>query len=675
MNEQIIRGGKLYISSKGLKFYLPEKTVGTIWQRNKGEIKHLNGCSFIQFENIPKPSLLKLPSKDILISKCRSIENDETIDLYENQMLKQKEKGFIKFKSLYKNSYNLSHEKALEAAQLHAVWQYIIRLTVDEQNRDTLRLFEAFNKVYPGKYKCYNSFANAKSEAIKKGAASVALDNRIFTAPNNVTRVSELQKYWTAGILSIGKKYSNRKVWELLTKLCEETKNKPPSKSWIDKYRKKLLRSNIDIFASRYGNEKSFASKQPFASMQHAKYALDQFQMDGFTLPFWIEGFKRFVIVIIRDAYSKKIIGSAVGESENTILIMAALRDAIINTGSLPFEILTDNHSFNQTKEAEYFKSEIDKIGTHFTVTSNPQHKSIIERYNKHLDSLCKDYSGYVGEGIRSRNVDARPKQEMLDDYAKPQNQLTKEAIQLIGIEIVDRFNSTVLPKQGKTPNQLFDESEKPHAFPVSLSDRIKILTAQTELKVNRGQINIKRGTTKYEYQLPANLYELYNDETVIVRYEDLNEGVYLYDKRTDESIIFLEQKTKIHGALANQTDEDLQLLYKNKGRLNGIKTQAKKRNEDLTREALEQNPEAYNLLNKITTPKDLLKEFEEKSHLKRIAEDRGISFDKVHIPTRESELDNTSLKPLQPKYKNPFTAYGHTIKKYNPLQDLEDDL
>jgi Cft2 family RNA processing exonuclease len=128
--------------------------------------------------------------------------------------------------------------------------------------------------------------------------------------------------------------------------------------------------------------------------------------------------------------------------------------------------------------------------------------------------------------------------------------------------------------------------------------------------------------------------------------------------------MIELKPKLLIHGAKADQTQTDIDLLNKNKGRISGIKSKSKKENEALTAAALKANPEAYELLNKITTPKNILKELEENANLKRVVIDEGINIKTIHIPNRESEMDNVSFMPANKKNDTPFAPNNHSIRK-----------
>lgn len=663
-NEFFLEKSKLYLSYTYLKKYgISEKTMGAWVQRKACKVLRRDGLAFLNYDEIPAPTRKKLPRKIDLEAECNLARHEEKVDTFLEGILNAHKLGWIQHVEPYKAKFpTLDRQKINRAAKLHAVWQYIL----DNAGSDCFALYNAFNKVYAGKYKSYNSFANAKSKAVKNGAEFMAIDQRWFTARLNIKEISVVNRYWAAAVISIGKKYKPSEVHKKLCYMCKEAGKTPPSLSWVQKYQRHILKKNFSINESRNGKSTASATQLTFITTHHARYALDQVQLDGKVMPFWVkvgnDKYERYSIVIARDAYSKKIIGFSVGRSENTTVIMSALKKAIVNTGCLPYEILTDNHAFHQTSEAANFIDAVSKIGTQYTVTHSPTHKSIIERYNKHLDALCKGYHGYLGEGIKSKTVDAHPSQETIDQYGK--DQLSEDEVKLIAIEIVDEFNNTILPKEGKTPNQLFEESEKPNCFPLSVFDRAKILLAQTECKVTRGQITIKRGFDKHEYQLSAELYAKYNNETVIVHYEDLNECIYLFEKDTETPIAELKPKAIIHGALANQTEKDNELLNKNKGRIVGIKSQADKANEKLTEEAMNVNPNAYNLLNKVTTPKNVLKELEKKAHLQELAEEEGIKLKKVVIPTRADELDNDSFKPQKKVNDSPFTPKNHQIRK-----------
>lgn len=676
----ILQNEQLYLSYDYLKTLgITQKDLENWSYRKISEKAIFNGQTFLLYNSIPEKRLKQLPTKENLIATYHANKHDENVEHYYNAFLYQTTKGWIQYREQYKDAfYNLKDEKLNQTAKLHAVWQYVKDNSILHE-RNTKYQYLAFDKIFPKHYKSYNCFANVKAKVLKNGAAS-CYDNRNRTAKENVPKIKPVNEYWAASLISLGSKLNNRQVHEKIVIACEKAGIKPPSQKWVEKYRTNLLRGNIVVYKSRYGAKQTNNKMLPFLSVQQALNIHDCWMIDGWTMPFFVKdstgSFKRYSLVIVMDSYSKKIIGFSVAESENTISIMEAYKDAIINTECLPFEIVSDNHSFNKTTEAANFKTIAEKIGVTFTVTSNPQHKNRIERSNKYLDALCRDYYGYTGEGLRAKSDDARPKDELLTQYAATQT--TVDEVKLIAIKIVTDFNNQIQKATGKTPNERYAESKAVHSFKVSLADRIQLLTTKTTAKVSRGQITIKRGGFTYQYKLSASHYAALNNTTVAVYYEDLTESIYVYDNKTDDFITEVKIKSQAHGAIANQSDNDIVLLNKNKGRLKGIETQARKKLENLRNAATEAHPDAYELLDPLTTPKDIIATFRENSELKRMAADKGVNLENAYVPERHAGIEVQALKPVKKVNESPFTpkttAIHMTAEEYLKANQIEID-
>lgn len=674
MKKYLLKNDVLYVSYLFLRSRgIPEKTIGS-WGKNKTrDVIYDEGKAYINYDDIPNLSKEKLPKKITLIAECRVSETNEQVEAYVDKTTFLLTKGCVKYRNEYKEKYKISNENALKAGQLKAFWQWVI----DAGIKDTRNLFEAFNKVMPGKYKSYNVFANVKSTAAKEGVEKAAFDKRWLEASKNVKRIAYDIRLVAGAIISIGKKYSDAHVHRQLITYCSKFNIEPPSERWVNLHRQEILKNPV-IYQSRNG-AKATKTVLPYQSLIHAANPLDQLQFDGWNFPYYIinskgETFHRPVIVVVRDAYSKKIVGFSVGETENTIVIMEALKSAINNTGMLPFEFLTDKHSFNSTKEAEYFVSQVTAIGSKFEVDINPQRKSIVERYFKHFDALCKDYYGYIGEGRRTRNINGIPKQEILNDVQKVQNHLTLDQVKLRAVEIVDSFNNAVLPNVGKSPNQLFDEKEKVNAYALSFEDRVKVLSPVIKLKINRGQINIERAGTKYEFALTDSEILKCNGDFVNVRYEALDEEVLVFNEKTDDYITTLKPKRKAHGAIANQTPEDTKIFLQAKGRHSGLIKKSKDQIEEMRNKGLAANPEVFEYLDPMLTPKNELKEIEQKAHLKLHAEDIGVNVDSVYVPDVESDFNDTPFKQVEKKSKGPFKVdKDHVFRKID-LSEFDDN-
>ncbi|WP_315814065.1 transposase family protein [Paraflavitalea speifideaquila] len=327
-------------------------------------------------------------------------------------------------------------------------------------------------------------------------------------------------------------KLTNAKIHEAIVKLCKEANiNVVPSVEWVKKHRRRALK-NHEIFKSRYGAQAAINELEPYAKINHAKNANSQWQIDGFTLPFYfgkIGEYNKLVFFAVVDSHSKKMLGYSFGESENTLVIFAALKDAVSNTGYLPAEFVCDNHSFNKTDEAKDLKTKLDSYGIHWTVSHNPRYKSILERTFKHFNEhFLKNYPGWTGQGILTKDKEGRPAQEYIDKFQKAGYRLTEDQIRINVIEAVEHYNNTVLKKHSKTPAQMYSESSKPHAIEVNLFEQARIFIPCKKAKVQRGQINITRRGVLYEYQLSADLMHQYNNQEVFVRYENLHDEIYI---------------------------------------------------------------------------------------------------------------------------------------------------
>jgi hypothetical protein len=670
-NNIYLDGKDLYLSYHYLrKNNISSKTIQDWKQDNRGIRITIENEVYVLYKSIPNRTRKKLLPADKIISQ----ESNRNSYTRITEVLKEaKYFQHSKYKCFYENDSALTTEQVTRFCQLHSVFQRIIDLKEAEGSRDLKNLYEVFNDLFPNKYSSKHALSNSIRKAMANGIIYVAMDKRVFGNNNEQTsqKISPVTQYWMANLIAHPRKFSSPKILELISIACDEKGYSKPSLSWIKKHRLRLLK-NVDIYQSRYGQQE-VNKKMPYVTLKSASFANDQWQMDGWTLPFWVDNekkFQRYVLVRLIDNNSKKIVGYSVGKSENGSLIMEAIRDAVNNTGVLPYEILTDNHSFNQTKEALNLQSLLSKKGTRWIVTQNPQYKSIVERYNRHLDNLCKDHYGYLGEGIRSKSIDAIAKPEMVDQYLK--NHLSEEENKAIAIEVVERYNKKTAIN-GKSPNDLYNENANPYPIQANIFDRAELLTTQTESKINRRQITIKKGIEKYEFQLPSHLYMQYNDTVVIIRYEDLRDGIYLFDKKTGEAIIELHLKNKINGAKINQSDTDIMALNKHAGRIKSIKTKAAKQLKDITERALSIDPDAYSILNPLTTPKNVLQELQQDADFKRTAEAKGLVFSTLQVPDRYNPGVTTSLQPKK-RETNPFRIDNNKIEIIDPKKDIDNN-
>lgn len=677
--------GQIYLSYSFLiQSGISRSTVQDWQQRGVTSVFKDGLNAFIPLTDIPKRSIQKLPSESELKALLKEDKKDEQSEnIY--QQLKNAMSDSGDYRQYYRRTYGLSADEAIKAAMKRAVWDKLLFLYERKRNGKSVAngyldaAFKAYKRIYPTSYTHKHSLIRAIKVAETGGVDAIIIDKRIYAnSKKHTQKYDKRHFYMLHTLVSIGKAYKAPAIRDKMQTMCDEMGIATPSISWI-KQQKALIVNQLEINEARFGAEQ--ADKiTPYASMKGALYADDQYQVDGWNLPFYYLGKNKqgnprlstLVLVAVKDAYSRKIVGYSIAKSENRLSLMEALEDAVKTTKALPFELVTDNHSYNETKEVGSFKSDTEKMGMTWTVDSNPKRKAIAERGFKDLgERFCKDHYGYIGQGIRTKDRDGRSKQELIDSYMKSGKILTEDEIVMIGVEVVLLFNKTVAKLHKKSPNQMYEESEKPNRVDVDFYQQLKIFTKCTEYKIRRGQINIEVAGKKHEYQLSAEHFHKYNNATVIVRYETLS-CIYLFDIKTDVAICALKQKEKAHSALANQTPEDIEILNRNKGRLNGIRALARKEHEELTKEAEKLYPGIVELVNRRTAPKDVVKMAEEDEVYRRAVEERGINIGYVASVKKESELELASLKaPAQTKReRSPFAPKKSKISIIDENED-----
>ncbi len=627
-------------------------------KRNIGDRIYIGKYAYINYDTIPVATRKKLPGKSSFIAAYHEAQHDTITERFFLRMEQAYLKGFVKYRELYRN-LGVKFDDITSYAQHHAVWAVVLELHKQDKKPKLRNIWQAYSRLYPGRF-AYNRMNYAINKADRLGIENLLIHK--YNVPER--KYSELLDKWVLDALSSGKAYSQVQIWEFVKELCGEYNLKSPSLTWV-KYKCRELVPLVN--ETRYSADKDRYGKLPYKGILRAENAGDQWQIDGWRLPFYMNGYKTLSLFWVLDACTGKVVGYEIDYSENTETILKGLEDAVCNTGYLPFEIVSDNHSFNETKEAESFKNEIARLGTTWTVSENPRRKSLVERSFKTFgEKFCKLEYGYIGEGIRTRNPNGRTSQELVDKYTKSGTFLTEEQIKLIAIKLVDAYNNKA--DKGKSRAELYEQSEKKNAIRIGKEDYLRLFIRETEITIRRGQINLQRGGVKYEYQLNASQYGKLNDKKVRVRYESFDE-IYLFDMETDEFIDTVKKKVYTHGALANQTEEDMREYFHHKGRLAGIRSDRKKSQTAIARKAECIDPEAAYAMNRKLTPKDVIEEFERNGKLREEAEKRGITLDTVprmkvfsEVKTSNPEADRKTKKLRE----SPFSVTEEQRRNFN---------
>lgn len=588
-----------------------------------------SGKVAILYSSIPEPTRKKLPPLEELKRLKTKQAREEESELIYRDILEHMQcaytYGFTQFRQIYIDM-GFSLDKVTEYARKHAVWQYFIDAFYSEPGlisplKEGVR---AYNELYPGQIK-YNRFCGLIKKALDEGIPSVVIKKKPSGRPKEFNEVYE---YWVMQLASSGKAYSRADIHREICAMCEELgpQYKKPGISTVKRFYDKWKPA---IQESRYGKDKTRFEKMGYVSIIKARHANTQWQVDGWRLPFYVKGYETLCLFWVIDAHSGRVVGYKIAETENTETILDGLENAVRNTGALPFEIVSDNHSFNQTKIAENFKAELDSMGCTWTVTENPRYKAIVERSFKTLAALyIKKQYGYIGEGIKTKNPDGRTSQELFDKYTSGNGWLTFDQVVAIAVYCVHEYNNR-MDKNGKTPIMRYEESEKPGEIRLENMETnphfYNLFTRDMNImSVRKGQVKFTRAGAEYEYQLSSRLAQEWNDKEVRVRYVNPMDGIYIYTPDTDEALGYVPLKPKAHGAKFDQTEKDVEIMSKTKSINKSVQNRNKEKLLNLQGNTLNIDPKAVELVNQRNTPKNVIEELRKNSALANEFERNG---------------------------------------------------
>ncbi len=651
-----------------------------------------------RYDSIPPRTRARLPWKneaelrDIIRESeadgCQQQVSQEVLSLF-TQLQSVQEKGYVDCRKHY---LAYGSEKARAYAKKYVVWAKLIQL---REKHTVATLFAAYDTLEPNAYKSAESFGNALRRAIDAAEAGSLIEFVRHGNHGNKNANDTLPEhgYWARLLVSMGKGFEAPFICEKVNWMCDELGIKRKVKvSWVKKY---LARPDVRFATDGYRFGLDMARKElPYLPLESALFANDQWQIDGWHVPFChpaqvtnragrtVTSLQRLVLFAVRDAHSRKLLGYAFGETENTALILKAIRQAVQNTGKLPAEIVSDNHSFNKTAEAEYLKQAMEDLGTEWTVTMNPQHKAIIERYFNLFDErFCKPVQGWIGGSPLSHKLNARPKMEVRDELKKTANTRTKEGVIALMTRLLEEANAaSTTTRQPLSPNERYAASAQPNARPVEATAFMELFWKTTRSTVGRGGVTLEKEGQRHYFQLPTGeLQERWYKQTVVVRYDDDYERVYLFDPANEAPICAIDRAKPVHGAKVNQQGADMSGYAKQGHLLRGIEQQKRQNNQQLRDEVDAKHGEVpYELMSKLTTPKADYYTADTEYRIGQVLKEHDVNEDLL-VPVREIDplkgtvFSRTARKAALTTKKSPLQATG-SLEILDPNPTYEDD-
>lgn len=579
------------------------------------------------------------------------------------------------FNAINERYPNIKNTLVREYATRCAVAEYI-KANYQNGNRWEREIFfNAYHKVLPTHFdiskKTYlHSFSNYLSAIFSSNdLISVCVDSRSnVKAPDRrpAYMMELLEKaFATSACITAADAY------RMVSERCRAANEPCQSKENVKKIWAEFKRNDAR-YAAKYG-EREAAKRRQFTSFIKAENRLTLVQCDGKVVPFFVQkadgkGAERWTVFLVQDSHSYKYIYHTSGRMENAELMLPALEGMVKETGYWPHEIIFDKHSATKVTALTSIFDKVQEMGAIVDITTNPQAKAMVERENQNLDAIWKLYPHYLGKGVTSKTLGARPTQEAINEAYKPENYKTAEEIRALITNAILKYNNT--PKEqlgGLTPNEAWERSQVVAAYKISDDMRAKLFKPVKVYKVIRGQITIYHAGKKHEYQLSKNEYHLYNDLMVEVSYEDLYEGIYLYEVKTGNFIGYVPPKEKIKLAKFDRTERDYELLNRQTGRKAGINKAAI---DEVIKMTSKQNPD----LDYSPFTKDIRKDVADDRQLRTALAIEGV--DMRETPDRTAQIGAADTKiaiEVEKHNKRPFAPKNHKTGMFNPSELIND--
>jgi len=340
----------------------------------------------------------------------------------------------------------------------------------------------------------------------------------------------------------------------------------------------------------------------PFFELINAVNPWDQWQMDEWHIEFKARdrsSTKRLIMFTIMDAASRKVIHVEFCENLDSEVVRKAISEAVIkSSGRFPAEIVSD---FSTSNTADIMKDIFDYVKAshpefHWTISSNPNRKAILERWFGTLNSMwLSPHFGQTGTGWGEREYSGPAKfveyllnrPELLEDI---------EGLKAMITGIIDQYNSNGTHPDILSPNEFISSHRAVNAIGLPLHEIAFMFgkkftrgMTNTTVECEVGNKNRAPMTRKYKSHSP-----------ILAKYTEDEVDFYINDMALDIAFIFAKDSStflgdahefeRFHTAHINKTKKDTEILD---GLLGERKAMIKK--------LMAEKPDAIAALSKIT--------------------------------------------------------------------------
>jgi len=475
-------------------------------------------------------------------------------------------------RSIYCNFFS-DEEKIEMYCKTHVLFAKILELNSMDFGIKIKDLYNAYC-TYDGlifetnsKGSFYNKILNVK----KANSIEEELINGHRNQISNNRKVIEDVMIEIKRLLANPKNFSANYITLKVNDYLVRTNRKTISQTTVEKY---ILLFRNEVAISKYGIQYVKNNMMPFVDFTPPHKEGILWQMDGTRFQFpYKDGTKDYNFLtyyIVIDAFDKRIIGYSYDDGENTEMAIEAFEMACRAKKYLPTEITTDNSPAYKAKDYVSMVVNARSMGVNWRINKvkNPRDNSYVERTFKLIqEKYCKKYDGYVGDGIKSRNINGRPSPEEISKFLRKKNLRTRAEVITLIQKIIEEYNESVDRKNLMRKDEFalkMHGKKKINPIPLDSSKYAILFWTCRDLKLQNSMISFDVDNE------PCN-YKIYDDEIIIkyhglrvrVRYDkaDLSK-VMLFEIGSNKYICTLERFIAIPKAGAERDDEQNSQLY-----------------------------------------------------------------------------------------------------------------
>lgn len=405
---------------------------------------------------------------------------------------------------------------------------------------------------------------------------------------------------WVMQLRVMGQNYTNTWIIKKVTAMCALIGYECPSESWFSR---ELAKEKVKILTgtARFGEDSRNAHRyRAYVPLKNALFAGDCWQVDATRiniLPFMkkveVDGKTKrreeFVILVaVRDVHSGDLVAVHIDTKEDCDGYINVMRQAVRNTGHLPYEVVFDRFPGHNTDKWELVKTNMERCGTKVTVTHKANGKAKLERFWSTFQTVfMQDSDKYYGEGILSRSIFARKSSEYLKSTRKAALasgwDFEKAWDEVVGM--VECYRTRKLSDYKRnckihlSPSELYAQSDKLNVVTVLPFQMAQCFWQFKDATINGGMVKTTILNVDYFYAIAVEDYTILKEGrkvTLGYDYDDLSK-VFVFERNNIQH--FLCEAQEQSRVLVTGPDANWEEYGKADARNNAIK---KKLKEDL---------------------------------------------------------------------------------------------